>query len=327
MNDFLNKMKGYKMPGGMKFGPIIVLAILLLVFGSSVFYQVGVDEVGVVRRFGKYVREAQPGLNLKWPMGVEKVTKVPVRRVLNMEFGSSTSQGRFRDTGYRSGRDDIGVSLMLTGDLNVAIVPWVVQYKINDPYDYLFRVNDVDELLRDMSEAVMRLVVGDRSIDEVITKRDEIANEAAALLQVELDNAKSGIKIDLINMKKTEPPPPVQASWNEVNRAEAEKVQTINQAKGDYNKAIPAARGEAERTIQEARGYAKQRINRARGDANRFEAIYLEYAKAKDVTKRRLYLETLGDLLPKMGHKYIVDSEQKNLLPLLNLGKEGGIRK
>ena len=329
MNDFLEKMKGYKLPGGLRFGPLIILLILLLVVGSSAFYQVDVDEVGVVQRFGRFMREAQPGLNFKWPVGIEKVTKVPIRRVLNMEFGggAASSQGRFRDSRYRSGRDDTGVSLMLTGDLNVAIVPWVVQYKIKNPYDYLFRVNDVDELLRDMSEAVMRLVVGDRSIDEVITKRDEIADEAGALLQIELDNAEAGIKIGLINMKKTEPPPPVQASWNEVNQAEAHRVQMINQAKGDYNKAIPAARGEAERTIQAARGYAEQRLNRAKGDANRFEAVYREYAKAKDVTKRRLYLETLKDLLPKIGQKYIIDAEQKNLLPLLNLGKEGGGQK
>ena len=328
LDDFLEKMKGLKLPGGIGITPIIILVILIIFFGKSTFFTIKVDEVGVVQRFGEYVRTTEPGLHFKFPTGIEKVTKVPVRRVLNMEFGASTlSQGPFRDARYRSGRDDTGVSLMLTGDLNVVIVPWVVQYRIDDPYDYLFRVADVEELLRDMSEAVMRLVVGDRSIDEVITKRDEIANEATGLLQMELDNAQAGVRIDLINLQKSEPPPPVQASWNEVNQAEAEKVQTINQAKGDYNKAIPAARGEAERTIQAARGYAKERLNRAKGDANRFEAVYREYAKAKDVTERRLYLEALRDLLPKLGQKYIVDAEQKNLLPLLNLGKEGGAQK
>jgi len=328
MNDFFEKMKGYKMPGGLKFGPIIGLIIFIIIVGSTVFYTIEPEEVGIVQRFGEYVRETQPGLNFKLPLGIEGVTKVPVRRVLNVEFGgASMDQRGFRDRRFRSGLDDTSVTLMLTGDLNVVIVPWIVQYKIDNPYNYLFKVYDVDELLRDMSEAVMRLVVGDRSVDEVITKRNEIATEAMELLQAELDNANAGIKIDLINMKKTEPPPPVQASWNAVNQAEAEKVQTINQAKGDYNKAIPAARGEAERTIQTAHGYAKERLNRALGDANRFNAIYEEYAKAKDVTKRRLYLEALKDLLPKLGPKYIVDEEQKNLLPLLNLGREGGAQK
>lgn len=325
VNDFINKIKEFRLPGGLRGGPIVIVLLILLFVGSSIFYTVGVDEVGIVQRFGRYVREAPRGLNFKWPIGIEKVTKVPVLRVLNKQFGGSTvSQGRLRDGRYRSSSADTGVTLMLTGDLNVAIVPWIVQYRVNNPYNYLFKVNDVDELLRDMSEAVMRLVVGDRSIDEVISKRNEIAVEAADLLQIELDKAETGIKIDFINMKKTEPPGPVQASWNEVNQAGQEKEQMINQARGDYNKAIPAARGEAERTIKSAEGYGLDRVNRALGDANRFEAVYREYAKAKDVTKRRLYLETLKELFPKLGPKYIIDADQKNLLPLLNIGKEGG---
>jgi membrane protease subunit HflK len=175
-----------------------------------------------------------------------------------------------------------------------------------------------------MSEAAMRLVVGDRSINEVISKREEIAIEAREVLQVEMDNADSGINIVTIEMKKTNVPGPVQPSFNEVNQATQEKEKVIYQAKEDYNKAIPTARGEAERTIKAAEGYALDRVNRAKGDAARFKALYAEYAKAKDVTKRRLYLETLKDLLPKLGDKYIIDSDQKNVLPLLNLGKQKG---
>jgi membrane protease subunit HflK len=175
-----------------------------------------------------------------------------------------------------------------------------------------------------MSEAAMRLVVGDRSINEVISKREEIAIEAKEVLQVEMDNADSGINVVTIEMKKTNVPDPVQPSFNEVNQATQEKEKMIYQAKEDYNKAIPAARGEAERTIKAAEGYALDRVNRAKGNAARFEALYKEYAKAKDVTKRRLYLETLKDLLPKLGDKYIIDSDQKNVLPLLNLGKQKG---
>ncbi|MGD2185664.1 MAG: FtsH protease activity modulator HflK, partial [Desulfobacterales bacterium] len=212
-------------------------------------------------------------------------------------------------------------SLMLTGDLNVAIVPWIVQFRVKNPYDFLFKVRDVRRLLRDMSEASMRLVVGDRSVDEVINRRNEIAMEARGLLQAELDQAESGIHIVTIEMKKTSVPPPVQPSWNEVNQAEQQKEQMILQAQEDYNKAIPAARGEAERTVRAAEGYALNRVNRAKGDAARFVALYNEYIKAEDVTKRRLYLETIKETFPKMGQKYIVDSNQKNLLPLLNLGQ------
>ena len=215
---------------------------------------------------------------------------------------------------------------MLTGDLNVALVPWIVQYRIKDPYKFLFKVHDIRKLLIDMSEAAMRLVVGDRSINEVISKREEIAIEAREVLQAEMDNADSGINIVTIEMKKTNVPGPVQPSFNEVNQATQEKEKMIYQAKEDYNKAIPAAKGEAERTIKAAEGYSLDRVNRAKGDAARFKAFYAEYAKAKDVTKRRLYLESLKDLFPKIGDKYIIDSDQKNVLPLLNLGKQKGAK-
>jgi membrane protease subunit HflK len=319
MDDLVEKFKRLKLPGG----PLLILLLFLIFFGTSMFFTVAVDEVGVVQRFGKYVRTTQPGLNFKLPSGIEKVTKVKVRRVYKEEFGFRSLR---TDSSRRSfaGGDSTNVSLMLTGDLNVALVPWIVQYRIKDPYNFLFKVHDVHRLLIDMSEAAMRLVVGDRSINEVISKRGEIAIEAKNVLQVELDNAESGINVVTIEMKKTNVPGPVQPSFNEVNQAIQEKEKMIYQAKEDYNKAIPAARGEAERTIKAAEGYALDRVNRAKGDAARFNALYKEYAKAKDVTKRRLYLETLKDLLPKLGDKYIIDSDQKNVLPLLNFGKQKG---
>jgi membrane protease subunit HflK len=204
------------------------------------------------------------------------------------------------------------------------VVPWIVQYRVKDPYNFLFKVQNVRLLLSDMSEAVMRLVVGDRSIDEVISRRNEIALEARELLQQEMDIAESGIHIVTVELKKTNVPPPVQPSFNEVNQSVQEKEQMIYQAREDYNKAIPTARGEAERTIRAAEGYQFERINRAKGDVARFNQLYREYSKAKDVTKRRLYLETLSQLFPKLGPKYIIDSENQNLLPLLNLGKQTG---
>ncbi|MCD6185557.1 MAG: FtsH protease activity modulator HflK [Deltaproteobacteria bacterium] len=321
MDEMIGKLRNFKFPGG----PILIIVILVLFLASSTFYTVGVDEVGVVQRFGKYVRTKQPGLNFKLPIGLEKVTKVKVKRVYKEEFGFTGERGNTRNT-FASGRDDLNVSLMLTGDLNVALVPWIVQYRIKDPRDYLFKIRNPRKLLIDMSEAAMRLVVGDRSINEVISKREEIAIEAREALQKELDMAETGIHIVTIEMKKTNVPGPVQASFNEVNQAVQEKEKMVYQAKEDYNKAIPASRGEAERTIKAAEGYALDRVNRAQGDASRFESIYKEYVEAKDITKRRLYLETMKDLFPRLGQKYILDADQKNLLPLLNLGIKNGVK-
>jgi membrane protease subunit HflK len=208
---------------------------------------------------------------------------------------------------------------MLTGDLNVAVAPWIVQYRVKDPHNFLFKISEVHQLLRDMSEAAMRLVIGDRSINEVISKRDEIAMEARDLLQRELDQAESGLHIVTIEMKKTNVPPSVQPAFNEVNQATQEKEQLIYQANEDYNKVIPAAHGEAERTVREAEGYTLNRVNRAKGDAARFREIYEEYRKAKEVTEQRIYLEYMHGVLQKLGSVYIVDSEQNTALPLLNL--------
>jgi len=321
MDEIFNKLKNFKLPGGSLLIGLLVAAVIVW----SMVYTVAQDEVGVVQRFGRYVRTTQPGLNFKLPLGIEQVTKVNVKRINTEEFGATTVT-----TGARSRfsvAESENVSLMLTGDLNVAVVPWIVQYRVKNPYDFLFKVRDVPRLLVDMSEATMRLVVGDRSINEVISKRGEIANEAKEILQREMDLADSGLHIVTIEMKRTNVPPPVQPSFNEVNQSVQEKEQLIYQAREEYNKAIPAARGQAERTIRGAEGYALERVNRAEGDASRFTALYKEYSKAEDVTKRRLYLETMSEVFPKLGKKYIIDSDQKNLLPLLNLGDPGAAAK
>jgi len=323
IDDILEKIKGAKgkLPGSTW---LIVLVIIIVFLGASSFYTVDVDEVGVVQRFGKYIRTTQPGLNFKLPTGIEKVTKVKVRYVFKEEFGFRTLQAGVK-TRYASGAAYLGESLMLTGDLNVALVPWIVQYRIQDPYKYLFKVDNVRTTLKDLSESTMRLVVGDRSINEVISKRKEIADAATQQLQKELDKAETGIKVTTIEMKKTNVPEPVQPSFNEVNQATQEKERMIYQAREAYNKVIPAARGNAEKTIKSSEGYALERVNQAKGDAARFLSLYEEYSKAQDVTRRRLYLEAMQEVFPKMGEKYIVDADQKNLLPLLNLGKsEGG---
>jgi len=323
MEEVFEKIKGArkKFPGGTW---IVIVVIILLFFGSSCFYTVAVDEVGVIQRFGKYVRTTQPGLNFKLPRGIEKVTKVKVKYVFKEEFGFRTLKAGVR-TRYASGSSYQNESLMLTGDLNVALVPWIVQYRIKNPFDYLFKVHNIRATFRDLAESSMRLVVGDSSVTEVISKREELAIKAKALLQEVLDEAQTGIKVVTVEMKKTNVPEPVQPSFNEVNQAVQEKERMIYQAKEAYNKVIPAAKGNAEKTIKAAEGYALDRVNRAKGDAARFLDMYNAYAKAENVTRRRLYLEAMEKILPKLGNKYIVDSEQKNLLPLLTLGKpEGG---
>jgi len=323
LDDFLNQLKNLKVPGGMI---AVLLVILVIVVAASSFFTIESGSVGVIQRFGRFTRIAPPGPNFKMPFGIEKVTKVSQEKVEREEFGFLSERGNSSPR-IGSDADATNTSLMLTGGLNVALVPWIVQYRVKDPYDYLFKVKDLRGLLRDLSEASMRLVVGDRSINEVISKRSEIADEAKKVLQEELDKAETGLLVVTVELKRTNVPGPVQPSFNEVNQAVQEKEKLIYQAREDYNKAIPAAKGEAERTIKDAEGYALDRINRAKGDASRFLALYTEYTKAKDVTKRRLYLESLKKLLPKLGPKYIVDSDQNNLLPLLNIGNMQGVTK
>ncbi|MCG8472325.1 MAG: FtsH protease activity modulator HflK [Desulfobacterales bacterium] len=311
LDDLMGQFRNFRLPGG-----LILIVLFLLFFGKSMVYTVGVGEEGVIQRFGKYARSTSPGLHFKLPIGIEKLTKVNVDIVRKEEFGVTENQ--YSNRGIQTPRDEI--SLMLTGDLNVGLVPWLVQYRIADPRKYLFEVESPENLLRDMAEASMRLVVGDRTINEVIIKRNEIAIAAKEILQKELNEANTGIQISTIEMKKTNVPGPVQPSFNKVNKAQQEKETMIYKAQEAYNTAIPAAEGEAERTILAAEGYALNRINRAKGDASRFLALYDEYSKAKDVTSRRLYLEKMGAILPKLGRKYIVDEKQQNLLPLLNMG-------
>jgi membrane protease subunit HflK len=323
VDDIIKQFKNMKLPGGTL--AIFILLIAAVLAYSSIF-TIKTGYVGVIQQFGKYVRTSPPGLNFKLPFGIETVTKVSQDKVEKEEFGFRSERST-QDRRMSGGADTSTTSLMLTGDLNVALVPWIVQYRVKDPYQYLFKVKEVRGLLRDLAEASMRLVVGDRSINEVISKRSDIANEAEKVLQEELDKAETGLLVVNVELKRTNVPGPVQPSFNEVNQAVQEKEKLIYQAREDYNKAIPAARGEAERTIKAADGYALDRINRAKGDASRFEALYTEYIKAKDVTKRRLYLESIKDLLPKLGPKYIIDEDQNNLLPLLNFGKTQGVEK
>ncbi len=310
-------LRSIKLPGNksMGFAPfILVLAIALI---SSAVYTVPSDSVGVVQRFGKYLTEVEPGLHFKLPIGIDEATILPVRRQLKQEFGFYTAGATNPDQfSTRPGEE----TQMVTGDLNSVLVEWVVQYRISEPKKYMFQVREPAATLRDVSESVMREVVGDRTVDEVITiGRQEI--EAVALMEMQQLASKYsiGISIDQVQLKNINPPKPVQASFNEVNQAQQEKEKLINEARRDYNRVIPLAKGEKDQRIREADGYRLKRINEAEGDVARFKAVLAEYIKAPEVTRRRIYLETMQDVLPRIKSKIIVDDDVKGLLPLLNL--------
>ncbi len=306
-------------PGVIK---LIVVAVFILILLAGSIYQIRPEEIGVILRFGKFVRTSDPGLHFKAPLGIEKLIKVPVQRQLKMEFGFRTTRPGIR-TEYRVTTESIREAVMLTGDLNVAVVEWIVQYKIKDPYKYLFKIRDAETTFRYMNEAVVRKVVGDNSVDEVITVgRARIANEAKEELQKLCDLYEIGIEVNQLIFQDVNPPDQVKPSFNEVNESLQEKERKINEAWSEYNELIPRSRGEAEQMISAAEGYAMERVNNSKGDANRFIAIYREYARAPLVTRKRLYLETINVILPKIGKKIIFDEKQKNILPLLNLGAE-----
>ena len=298
------------------------VALFLLWFLFSAIYMVEADEVAVIQRFGKFVSTAEPGLHMKIPFGVETVTKVKVQSVLKEEFGFRTAeagvQSRFEAGDYSS------ESLMLTGDLNAALVEWIVQYRIKDPAKYLFSARDIRTTIRHVSESAMRKVIGDHSVDEVIiASREEIALTARDMIQEMLNLYETGIDVVTVNLQDVNPPEQVQPAFNAVNEAKQEQERIINQALEGYNKVIPQAEGEAQQIISEAEGYAINRTNRASGDAEKFYAVWQEYNRARDVTRRRMYLETMLEILPKVKDLYIIDEKQQSLIPLLQMSGLG----
>jgi membrane protease subunit HflK len=305
----------------LKHGKSILLIFVLFILIISSFFQIDPEEVGVITRFGKYIRTVEPGLNVKMPF-IEKVTKVAVERQQKEEFGFRTRRPGVR-TQYNQ-RKNLDESLMLTGDLNLANVEWVVQYRISDPYNYLFKVRNPQSTLRDISEAAMRQIVGDRTVNEVLTVgRTEISNEVENLIQEICNEYSLGVKIEQVVLQDVNPPEPVKAAFNAVNEAQQEKSTLINKAKSEYNKVIPKARGQAKETIQKAEGYATERINTALGEAARFDALYKEYVKAPEVTRQRIYLETMSEVIPELGNKIITDEKGNNVLPLLQMQMNG----
>ncbi len=309
------------LPGGGPRGIIAFAIIAVMALGAwTAYYTVPSDSVAVVQRFGKYLKEVPPGLHFKMPLGIDSAVIVPVKRQLKQEFGFSTPGA---SNPYQSPRDGKRETEMVTGDLNAALVEWVVQYRISNPVKFLFEVREPSETLRYVSESVMREVVGDRTVDEVITiGRQEIETEALAKMQALSTKYEMGISIDQVQLKNINPPAPVQASFNEVNQAQQEKEKLINEARRDYNKVIPLAEGEKDQRIREADGYRLKRINEAEGDVARFSALLAEYRKAPEVTRRRIYIETLQDVLPDIQSKIIIDEKARSILPLLNLDQQ-----
>lgn len=319
-----------------KFNPAVipfVLVILLLAGSSTLFFQVGPDEIGVVQRFGKFVRTTNPGLHFKLPFSIETNRNVKVTHIFKEEFGfrtvsagvRSVFDGKEDNNVFRAGGSGsyLDESLMLTGDLNVATVEWIVQFTVKDPVQYAFRTRDPRETIRNMSEAIMRLVVGDHSINEVLTQgREEIQMEVEKKLQEVLDSYKMGVEIRNVILQDVTPPDPVKPSFNEVNEARQEKEKMINQAWEQYNRIIPAAKGEAQQQILQAEGYAVEKVNRAKGDAERFSLTLNAYQKAPEVTRQRLYLEAIQQVFPKLKDKMIIDESQKGVLPMLQLGAQ-----
>jgi len=296
-----------------KIGIILLVAIIIL----SGFYVVQAENVGVILRFGKYTKTTEPGLHLKIPV-IDKVYQVAVERQLKEEFGFRTLKAGINSQYSRGNFNN--ESVMLTGDLNVVVVEWIIQYRVEDPYKYLFRVRNSRQTLRDMSEASMREIVGDRTLNEVLTVgRQEISQTVEIKLQDLCEQYETGIRIKQVVLQNVNPPDAVKASFNEVNQAQQDKEKLINQARSEYNKVIPKAKGEALQTIQKAEGYASERVNGSKGDVARFIAVLEEYEKAPEITRQRIYLETMSKVLPIMEKKFIIDETGSGVLPLLNL--------
>lgn len=305
-----------RIPNSMPISPIvIVLVIVVLAMATMTFYTIPAESEGIVLRFGKYIDKVPSGLHIKFPFGVDKVIPVPTQRQQKLEFG-------FVTPGFTN-PDQIGNApslekSMVTGDLNSALVEWIVQYRITDPEQYLFDVRDPGQTLRDLSEAAMREVVGDRTVDEIITiGRQEIEDTVLLRVRELAKRYQLGVSINQVQLKNVNPPEPVQPSFNEVNRAQQDRENAINLANGEYNKAVPRARGEADQQIRGAEGYRFKRINEAEGDVTAFNQVLEQYLKSPDVTRARIYLETLGEVLPQAKQQIIVDDTVQQILPML----------
>ncbi|QSA99155.1 FtsH protease activity modulator HflK [Methylococcus sp. EFPC2] len=305
-------------PFSSAFSPIrLALVLLAIVILWSSYFTIPAESEGVVLRFGEFIKKVPPGLHFKLPLGIDHAIEVPTQRQLKLEFGFATEEYTNPD---QVGPEPQKEQSMVTGDLNAALVEWVVQYRITEPEAYLFDVRAPGQTLRDLSESVMREIIGDRTVDEIITiGRQEIEDTALSRLRELSQRYGLGVSVNQVQLKNVDPPKPVQPSFNEVNRAQQDRENAINLANGEYNKAVPRARGEADQKIRGAEGYRFKRINEAEGDASAFTAVLEQYVKAPDVTRTRIYLETLGEVLPQAKQTIVVDESVQQILPMLPL--------
>ncbi len=322
--EIMSKFSGGGPSRGRFSGVFGIIALLFLIWAAMTsFYTVQPEQRGVVKRFGSVIGITDPGLHFKIPFGIDQIQLVATERVLKQEFGfrtQDTRQGE-RSTYSSGGFED--ESLMLTGDLNMIDVEWVVQYRIEDPIKFLYQMREPTRTLRDISESVMRRIVGNMLGSEVLTiGRVEIQQKAGDEIQDILNQYDAGIRISTVEMQDVVPPPAVQPAFNEVNEARQERERMINEAQKHVNQEIPNAEGAALRTVAEAEGYATERVNRADGESIRFSAVLLEYQQAPRVTRSRLYLETLNEILPNIGQVLVVQEGQVGPLPLLDVNRE-----
>lgn len=305
---------------------IVIVIIVIIIGGYSSMYEVDTEETGVVLRFGKFAGYSDPGLHFKLPFNIDQVYLVPTGRVLKEEFGYRTLTPGVRSTFNKRGLEE--ESLTLTGDLNVSDIEWIVQFQVADPFKYIFRIKDPVGTVRDISEAMVRKAIGNADVTQVLTtERAALAGTIQQDLQQTLNQYDIGIRIVTVKFQDVNPPDPVKDAFNEVNEAEQQKESLIFQAREQFNREVPRARGEAKRTLQEAEGYRVERINRAQGETNRFLALLTEYRKAPEVTRRRIHIETMEEVLPQLEETYIMDERgSSGLLPFLPLRKtpEGG---
>ncbi len=304
-----------KPPSGMSFGMIFIFLIVIF-FGFQSFYQIQPNEQGVILRFGKFHHTSGPGLNFLIPL-LESVKKVDVESIRKEEFGYRQNVSR----NYTQSSNALDLeSLMITADKNVIQLNWVVQYKIRDPEHFLFNIRNPRAAVRDVSESVIRRLVGNRDFNYVLNNREELADSTLKEMQDVLDSFTSGIQLVVVQLQDLNPPDPVRPSFNEVNEAEQDKIRLGNEAQKQANTHIPKAQGTAKKVIEEAKGYSIERINEAKGDVARFNAIYKQYVNAKKVTRTRMYIETLKEVLPNVKEVVVIDQDKKGMIPLLNLG-------
>jgi membrane protease subunit HflK len=302
---------------------MIIAGILVLVGVFTSFYTVGPDEVAVIQRFGAYIGTADHGLHFKIPFFIDNVTNVKTTFVYKQEFGFRTVKADVESEFVTEKPELEPERLSLTGDLNVVALEWAMQYTVKDPYNYLFKVRNMESTIRSVSEAAIKEVIGDYTIDEIITtERENIASKAMFKTQEILDSYESGIDVAAVNLINVNPPTKeVQDAFEAVNRAEQQRDELIKRAEKEYFDTIPVERGRKQQMIDRAEGQKQALINVATGETSQFNKVLEQYRlyTDKNVEKRRLYLEAWYEILPKLGRKIIVDGDLRGLIQLLNL--------